>query len=240
MALSFRTLIWVGPNTNEEIYADFLDFFGKQAISEGDMFACLDTAVNITEARRELARKRGIHGGPLDDLKPFLTPGGQSRYDGYQQLLPRKRGARGSCIADIGQDPNKRPRIGAWIPTSTKSSKFVSLTKGGQYPEHVFTADELAFAHGWPCLEFSGNKSFRDAMPSELANLSQVQRQKVLGNGVHLVMLFAWNLYIESHVIRRDQVTGYVPRSCSVCVHLSMYVGMCCFVNVGMYFVCVD
>ena len=182
-------------------------------VAEGDLFSNLDSTQAMDDSRRELARKRGIHRGPLTDFKPFLTRKGQERLSDYQRMVPERIGARGSCICDLGQGLRKRARIRPWLPTSTKSSRFASLTKGGRYVEHIFTPDELAFAHGWPSLKFDSNADFQDAMPSELGRLGQVQRQKVLGNGVHLCMLYAWNLYIESHVIRRSQLSGYVPRS---------------------------
>ena len=57
------------------------------------------------------------------------------------------------------------------------------------------------------------NEEFQTAVPSELSELSAGQRQKVLANGVHLCTLFAWNLYVESHCVRQDQLIGYVPTS---------------------------
>ena len=50
-------------------------------------------------------------------------------------------------------------------------------------------------------------------MPSELHKLSSSARGVVLGNGVHLCMLYAWNLYIEAHTVRKETLEGFVPRS---------------------------
>ena len=35
-ALSHRSLIWLGPDDNEEIYLDFLDLFGKRVVAVKD------------------------------------------------------------------------------------------------------------------------------------------------------------------------------------------------------------
>ena len=72
-ALSHRSLVWVGPNSNIDIHDDFMSLFARQVVVEGDFFAGFDTASNVQKLRRRLAASRGIYGGSLDNLNSFLT-----------------------------------------------------------------------------------------------------------------------------------------------------------------------
>ena len=211
-ALSNRSLVWLGPSTDVAIHEDFMSFFARQVVVEGDFFAGLDSETEVQSVRRRMAARRGIYGGPLDDLKSFLTTKGQQYLADYHEMSESRKGMRGSFVCDIGQNPKKRARCSPWLPTATKSSKFVSLTKKDVFPEHIFTPNEMAFAHGWPTIPTCSNMKYRQCMPSHLLNLSINRRGAVLGNGVHLNMLYAWNLYVEAHTVRRDSLEGFVPR----------------------------
>ena len=177
-------------------------------IVNGDVFA-RDSKDNKDSVRKDMASTRGVFGGPVDDIKQLLTPSGRKRYTDYAAMLSSVEG--GSFIFDITQDPLKRPRLGAFLPTCTRRSQFISLTAPGEYKQHVFTADEIASSQGWPTLDVPTNAAFRAVMNPELEKLTRSSRSSVLGNGMHLVTLTAWNLYVASHCVRRDSLQLLAP-----------------------------
>ena len=114
--LSYEALIWVGPSTDEEIYHDFHALFGRRCQVEADVYVC-DSQENACVYRRELARTRGIFGGSVDQLVQLLPPDGRHRLLSYEQMKDRLIGMKGIGVVDISQNPKKRPRGGAWLPT---------------------------------------------------------------------------------------------------------------------------
>lgn len=210
--LSYEALIWVGPSTDEEIYHDLHALFGRRCQVEADVYVC-DSQENACVYRRELARTRGIFGGSVDQLVQLLPPDGRHRLLSYEQMKDRLIGMKGTGVVDISQNPKKRPRGGAWLPTCQRKSQFVSMSSTGAFSDyHVFTPREIGISQGWPMIPLGNTQSFVDVLNPALLECKSGRELLVgLGNGVHLTTLTAWNLYIVSNCVRRQAIEFLAP-----------------------------
>lgn len=182
-AINLERLVWLGPSPQEpqSISDDFLGLFGARVCAEADIFAHVDTAESMQKYHRSLANLRGIFSGSHSTLD-LLPPDAQRRLQGYMDLVEDSRGLGGSCVADLSQNPAKRPRIGPWFGACTRSSMFISLTAGASDSSasaaagpYLFSPAEISFANGWPSIPVHGPNSapsvFTDTYPEALKGL---------------------------------------------------------------------
>jgi hypothetical protein len=214
-AVKKETLLWFGPSQPSEIRSAFLKMFGARVILEGDIFWGLDSGAHRAAFMRHLCATRGVWplAGASLKLVDVLSPGARDYIKGYKNLLKngkRKIGAlHGSYIVDLSQNPAKRARSGAWLPTAARSSKFALLVRGGQEVEpSILTPNELNFSQGWPSLDVGCKLDFAKDMSYDLGALPPRQQQSLTGNGIHLASFAAWVFFIKTQCVRRDQHEG--------------------------------
>jgi hypothetical protein len=212
-ALRYETVIWLGPDTDEEVEKHFHSIFGARVLLEGDVWACLDSEVNIDNARQKLARTRGIYNTDLLNisLETILPPSGKLRCRDYRAMMPDHSGHGGAFIADLGQNPQKRAVCGAWLPTNRRHCLPCSFTASGKYPEHLFTVRELEFSHGWPVFPTLSPTALTKCLNPTMETLKHSSRLSMVGNGMHLATLMAWSLYIAAHSLRKDTLYVMMP-----------------------------
>jgi len=79
---------------------------------------------------------------------------------------------------------------------------------------HIFSSYEVAFSQGWPTGDFPENrvyKCYKDCMAFNVEDASTHAQAQMQGNGVHLAALSAWQLYVYSHVMRKDLLNKLTP-----------------------------
>ena len=140
-----------------------------------------------------------------------MPKGVQNNFVAMQQRMregDRCGAVGGSFLADMSQNPGKRPRYcGPWLPTLIQNSNTYVLS--GPAPGKL-TAGEINFAQGWP-LEGLSSTECLACVPERVKSLSFSKRQRLLGNGVHLMAIGAWMLYIKAHCLRVDVLSQMAP-----------------------------
>eukprot|EP00969_Alexandrium_andersonii_P120120 5310558-Alexandrium_andersonii.AAC.1 len=132
----------------------FLSFFKHTVVLNGDAFAGIDTEANRKQFHTELLKARGKFDADTFCIRDALPPGKVMErlrdYEAHYTELPEK--IKDCFICDISQNSKQRGgRCGRLMPTLTKSSFLVSLTK-----DHIFSPNELDFSQGWPSLDLPG------------------------------------------------------------------------------------
>ena len=110
-------------------------------------------------------------------------------------------------IADISQNPDARNRSSTLVPAATRSSVFVSLTKA-----KVFTPLEVDATLGYPGVVTGGEADMYLDLVATSTPLSQSDRCSLSGNSLHLACAAAWELYVCSHLVRRELLVGFTPQ----------------------------
>ena len=76
---------------------------------------------------------------------------------------------------------------------------------------YVFTADELTFAQGWPSISQPSSKQWAHCAEAGLSQMPASAQKSMLGNGIHLALLFSWLVYVHAHTVRREDVALFRP-----------------------------
>ena len=128
--------MWVGPETEKDIHNHFMSFFGKATVLDADCICRLDTPENIAATLRHYANCRGIFSDPAEvPFKRLFTPCMNERIE-QAMSADSDSGLGGALVVDVSQSAH-RFRQCAWLPTLTKSSQLVSLSK-----QHIFTPQD--------------------------------------------------------------------------------------------------
>lgn len=208
-AVNRDTVVWTGPASPDLLAKEFLGTFGQAPMMEADDFLNLDTEEQHNVLLSEIAANRGLfcppsvlRSIPLDQL---LCPSKQRHVANYRAIFgtTHKVGARGSFVVDLSQNPEERPRCGAWFPTLTCNSNLYSMSG-----KDFFTNAELDFAMGFPSISLPQVQQYACVVPEAL----QIHRRdratyaKLIGNGMHVGSLFAWFGYVFAHCVRRYDI----------------------------------
>jgi len=163
-----------------------------------------------------LMSKRGFWTKSTPALEDFFSPGAErSRLAKYQEVFQdlTRVGPTGAMCADISQDPEHRLRCGPWLPALTRSTQLVSLSRS-----HIYTPNELDFSQGWPSLEMEPCKKYQSCMPvASWSDFAPLDRQHLLGNGMHLFQLSCIWQYVLSNLLLRDDLQRWNPSEASLC-----------------------
>jgi len=211
-AIDKETFVWTGPENDEEIAKDFEKIFGVESQLDASVFWSLDTDEAHHQLCRELCRLRGVWFKPHQafDIRAVLPPNMLRFYDKYAKM--RQAGSRvithgqgkGGFACDLSQDPHleSRARYGTQLTTLCRNSRMMFMAPaGGKF----YTADELDFSQGWPSVVLPINRKYASCVPFDMTRMSQSARMHVVGNGMHLVAIGAFELYIAGYTVRRSR-----------------------------------
>ena len=86
-----ESLIWTGPQTDEEIAKDFAGIFGATTELDASVFAGIDTNENYKKLVREVYSVRGVWFKPEQafDIRAVLPPNTLTFYDEYDRMRRR-------------------------------------------------------------------------------------------------------------------------------------------------------
>jgi len=86
-----ESLIWTGPQTDEEIAKDFAGIFGATTELDASVFAGIDTNENYKKLVREVCSVRGVWFKPEQafDIRAVLPPNTLTFYDEYDRMRRR-------------------------------------------------------------------------------------------------------------------------------------------------------
>ena len=196
--LSKAQVAWLGPDNDDDILSDFLDFFKVSMKTDGGIFlVCSDEDVNVEE--KKLARARGhafVPSGAKMEKHKILAPGQLVRLENYEELYA-ETGMTNSFFADLDQNVTGASTAGSMIPSL--------LTHGTLYALHanrVVCPEELYVSHGYNVVSLPKNSSARSCqIKSFLKQMPTHQQLHLLGNAWHLPVISAWCLYVLSHCV---------------------------------------
>jgi hypothetical protein len=213
-ALDQDRTVWLGQDG--DCTTHFLHFFHSRVKMEGIEFAGNDTPENIRLTRQAYAVAKGVELTEFMTTRDLLCASAQVHLDGYREIQKADRhrtGSLGGMIADVSQRPGHMKRCGAWLPALTCSSQLIAMFPSlREEDDHIFTPNELAFAHGFPSLpEPNSPMKFQLCLNFDLASLPRRESQKILGNGFHLIAQTAWWLYVLAFSCQRETLKLTFP-----------------------------
>ena len=200
-------MIWLGPTRPSEIRAHVLSIFGGVALLDGDIYCGQDDSAKIDELHMGMARQRGIYQSKQDlSIEDLITPCARERLTSLRDMhqSSMKKTMSSVYVGDLAPS-QAYLRGGVWLPTVTRTSSLVSLSKS-----HFLTPNEIAFSMGFPSVPVAASL-YGDAIPKGLRNLNSKEARHLSGNGVMLQQATAWMLYILAHTLRREVVEGWKP-----------------------------
>ena len=127
----------------------------------------------------------------------------------HQKLMEKRPEGQASRadITDLSQNPDSRNRSSFLVPTITRSSCLVSLSKGC-----VLTGAAIDAFLGFPGLKLGGasdeHEQYVAYAPSDI---SGNERRSLAGSGTHLACAGAWELFVASSVNRKDALMTFEP-----------------------------
>ena len=202
-----NSLQWIGPETQEEIQADFDATFAREMVLDGDVFLAAPKA-SVVAVYKELMEKRKVFVADEPEftvtgrsiLSSFLPPGHLSRINEYEALYRKKHGfAPSSFIVDLETNPQ--------TPGDSSGSSFPSQLTHGQYfsfgRRRLVLSTEHLFANGWNA-GVDVDSRYKSPLSPFLANLPERQAKHLSGNGMNLQTLAAWFLYCSMNVVRKE------------------------------------
>ena len=203
IGLRKSSLVWVGPNSQEEITKQFWGLFCRQVVLDGDAYLC-ENAVARRNYINQWAKARKLFVNKDTDIDSFdicsLLRGFMLQsHQGYQKMFMAGPRFSNCFIADLSQNPQSHNINSSFMPTQITHSTLYSFSR-----QCIFTPSELMFAHGWPCIKDVCDQY--DSMPFKLDQLSARQQVHLSGNAMHLPMLAMFYLFVLSNCIRRDSM----------------------------------
>ena len=196
---------WVGPDTHNEIQADFEAMFGRKIKLTGDSYLAADDSL-VMDYYKDNLNKRHVYPKSIDPfsiqrkaiLRHLLVPGMLMRLQAYEKKYRELNGSLDAYIVDLVQSVNTRGDCsGQEFPTQVTHGTFYSITK-----ERLILGCEQLFANGWFILKKACDIFGSPLMPLMMHTLKDHELKFLSGNSMALKSLMAWFLYIASHTVR--------------------------------------
>ena len=145
-----------------------------------DDFAGIDSDEMHKKWMIALAARQGIVNLENDDVeaKYCMSQSHLEIWAGYQSMMEERKGVKGTFVCDVSQRPQHSAKCGAWAPRLATSTMLLSLTKNEDpLKPHIFTMDELGFAHGFPVSPLAKDE-YRQCLPFSITGDSVSQQMQ--------------------------------------------------------------
>lgn len=211
VAINLNDLVWVGPTSPSAIQETFMQIFACQVEVDADIVAGADSPEQHQALLQHLGRRRGYYRNASDlQLGMLLPPGMSATWTSLREALGagklnQRMGFNGGVAADISQ-AGDRVRAGPWMPSPCKTSHMASVTQ-----DKLFTCREVDWLMGWPSLPHAMSWKYKACIPSTYWDTSIQDHFALLGNSMSLQQIAAFQLFVYSHVIRRDRAIRMCP-----------------------------
>ena len=211
--LSKKTMLWAGVSDDSNQTDQFKSLFTSHVTLEMDDFAGIDSDEMHKKWVIALAARQGIVNLENDDVEAeyCMSQSHLEIWAGYQSMMEERKGVKGTFVCDVSQRPQHSAKCGAWAPRLATSTMLLSLTQNEDpLKPHIFTMDELGFAHGFPVTPMAKDE-YRQCLPFSITGLSVSQQISVMGNGMHISTMAAFYAFVLSNVVRTDMVKYCAP-----------------------------
>ena len=201
--IALSSMLWVGPESDEEIQQEFSSIFDTTMELSGDVFfqaSTLDTQEFLKKKLRDRSRLdllKSKRRSKWDILRASLPPGAGARLDRYGERRSEFQGIGGAFLADVHQWPGVKWGMGGPLfPCQLTHGDVVSWECQRQALglEHMFAQGFHVYETGTP---------FESPLTSFLRDLTDTQVKRLSGNGWCLPCVAAWMVYVWSNCVRR-------------------------------------
>lgn len=173
------------------------------------------------EFQKKLFDQHGVY--PQNDngvhVEHIVAPTASRHFDGYKQIYEggEKSGVV-TCAFCVGitQDNIRHTRTSPWVPSLCKTSSVLFRTAriapGSRVVSgHTFSSGEIDFAYGWPSADAVECEKCKHCLVVDTSKTTLNSQAELAGNAIHIAAVSAWNLYVASHVLRRDELQRMGP-----------------------------
>ena len=216
-----QSLVWLGPETEEALEADFLERFYRGIVIDGTALLTADTQDRLAEYKRIATNRRNqldqdmIH--TTDDLTSMrvlaavLPPGAIDKLMQYERHRVKKYGAnRGAVLmCDAEHNLGTGSTCGPDWPVHLTHGSIVALkdSPSGTLSWTMATIWEHFESMGFIMRQRDGGLPVSKLLP-HLRTLQNWQLKQLCGNGMHLMTQGAWMAYVLSNVGNADWRRG--------------------------------
>lgn len=203
----------LAPLAPRAVHADFMKFYGARPVVSGGIFARLDTHEHTKATRDLLADIEGDDAAPLAQR---LLDRKRKRLEDCLSIAAKRKSSLGDYVCmDISQNPEFRLRCSPVLPRpqSTTRTVVVNVATGDDIC-HVLTRREMAQSMGVPCIDgISVNtQRWKACVDQQQFQMKDSAQFRMLGNSIHLGLLFKWMTYIHCHLARLDVLQEFQPK----------------------------
>ena len=222
-AFSFRDekFACLAPLDPIRLRAHFMSIFHRRVRCDGEVFC---NNANTTEQREARCanfapskRRRHVHAAAGDIMQaPLESLCSGSLLQRVKASLTRcatHSGASGTMMCDLTQNPEKMNACGPWMPRPRRNTQIACFKGVQDRVGYIMTPREMSFAMGWPSVATAENTPWRHLVSNaeDETNINYTQQVQMTGGGIHLALLFAWLLYVHSHIVERATLLRFQP-----------------------------
>lgn len=200
--LSLRTLVWVGPQTDEEIQEEFERLFARCPRVNGSIFLQEDDAEVQRWLRNQLC-KRSYFPETLPEgdrlFEMLLAPGHLQRLEAYRGFCAEHAGLDGTFFCDLDHWPQSPgPDYGPMMPCLLTHGCILELSRA-----RFVTPSERFLSLGFHAVKHASDRFFWDLGPYVLGQADRYTKSQS-GNSQSLPIILAWNLYVFCNTVKRE------------------------------------
>ena len=203
--ISKRELVWVGPETQEDMEKEFMALFERRCCLSGDVFLQAEDA-EVWQWASVLAKKRArcreadvpLRGQGL--AQAVLSAGQLQRLEAYQRLKPQVCALDGTCLADLDHWPGSPgPSCGPHFPALLRHGCVVNLKNPLRFAQTSDRFLSLGFH-----VSDKASERFRWPLRSLVLSMPDRVAKSLSGNCQSLPAVLAWTLYVFCNCVRRE------------------------------------
>ena len=220
VSINRKTVIWVGPETEEEIIEDFGAIFERSRVVDGDMLFCSHPDNVRDDICRRFARRGTFITGDCigineeNMLSNLMPQGMHSIYKEYSKVRAARQSQTGCFIADLSQHEGVRGRGGPCCPALLCNCQYIFSYAEMRFCTALEAMGTMGFhVHDIPDCPFTS--PMKDLACTDVLPISKMWQ--MVGNSMSMPALGAWMSYVLAHVIPVEKAyigeLGVVPPS---------------------------
>ena len=196
--------VWTGPDSQEEVQADFMEWFGCPTVISGDVYV-VATEQDVQSFMVERAKRRrntlppALAKGSMnmrEALTHLLPPGAMIRLAEYDKVRALREDLLGNFFADLDHNVDAGPASGHQIPALDTHSTIFAFKH-----DRLLIPSELLLAQG---INMFADACGREVSPlaAVFQNFNESELRQMAGNSIHVPAFSAWMMYAMSNVQR--------------------------------------
>ena len=193
--------IWVGPENDQYVQADFDNFYNRTIEANGDLYFCADKTtvlemVNAIAKRRRNTLPTNYKDVDMADyLDSLLTEGQKHRKRDYDQEYADQISTQPTWIADLDQNTSHHPP-GVLVPPLDTHPLLFSW--GKKRLAHPY---EMLGMQGFDMFpELAGPRPLCKRLPL-FKKMELNELKLVAGNSLHIPTFTAWCVYVLGNIV---------------------------------------